>query len=265
MEPTAQGLARTYSDRVYPDPWEKVLDYRRVQAYAAEHPKHGRTRVGNALDLPPSRVRGWINGGMPDPVRGIQTAITHGWLDPDPNSDIAAALVELLAHVLAGGSITHQTLVPAVTTGRRIDRDDVRAAFERVGVDTVIRHSDTDGRATEVLPTADASVLGRCLVAMGAPAGEKVYADEFPSVVWEVPKAVRESFARIYVAHRATQFADKRTMAIPEDRSLTYLKGIRDLLADVTGESVTASDHSVTISADAARVLYPGSSEIHLS
>jgi len=82
MEPTAQALARTYSDREYPDPWEKVLDYRRVQAYAAEHPKHGRTRVGNALDLPPSRVRGWLNDGMPDPVRGIQTAIDHGWLDP---------------------------------------------------------------------------------------------------------------------------------------------------------------------------------------
>jgi len=37
MEPTARSLARTYSDRVYPDPWEKVEDYQRVQAYAAEH------------------------------------------------------------------------------------------------------------------------------------------------------------------------------------------------------------------------------------
>lgn len=265
MEPTAQGLARTYSDRVYLDPWEKVLDYRRVQAYAAEHPKHGRTRVGRALDLPPSRVRGWINGGMPDPVHGIQTAIDYGWLDPDPDGDIAAALVELLAHVLAGGSITHQTFVPAVTTGRRIDSDDVRTAFDRVGVDTVTRHRDTDGRATEILPATDASVLGRCLVTMGAPAGEKVHADEFPSVIWEVPAAVRESFARIYVAHRATVFENKRTMAIPEERSLTYLKGLRDLLADATGERVTASDHSVTISADAARALYPGTGEIHFS
>ena len=42
MEPTARSIARTYSDRVYPDPWEKVEDYQRVQAYAAEHPNAGR-------------------------------------------------------------------------------------------------------------------------------------------------------------------------------------------------------------------------------
>lgn len=257
MDPTAQALARTYSDREYPDPWEKVLDYRGVQAYAAEHSKHGRTRVGKALNLPPSRVRGWLNGGMPDPVRGIQTAIDYGWLDPTPDSDTTAALVELFAHVLAGGSITAKTFVPAVATGSRVDRGDVRTAFARVGVDTIVRHGDTDGRATEVLPAANASVLGRCLVAMGAPAGEKVYADAFPPVVWDVPKAVRVSFARIYVAHRATMFADKRTMAVQEERSLAYLEGLCEFLADVTGESVTVSNHSVTISADAARELYP--------
>ena len=173
MSPTAQALARTYSDRGYSDPWEKVLDYRRVREYAAEHPAHGRTRVGNALDLPPSRVRGWLKDGMPDPVRGIQTAIDHGWLDPDPAGETAAALVDLLAHVLAGGSIKTQTYVPSVTVGRRLETDDVRAVFDRVGVETVVRRADDDGRATEVLPERDGSVLGRCLVAMGAPAGEK--------------------------------------------------------------------------------------------
>lgn len=257
MEPTAQALARTYSDREYPDPWEKVLDYRRVQEYAAEHPKYGRTRVGNALDLPPSRVRGWLNGGMPDPVRGIQTAIDYGWLDPD--GDTAAGLVELLAHVLAGGSITGETFVPAVAIGRRVGLDDVRAAFDRIGVDAVVRHDDADGRATEVLPSADASVLGRCLVTMGAPAGGKVAIDDFPSIVWDVPAAVRKSFARIYVDHRATAYSNKRTMSIQEERPLAYLEELRDLLVDVTGESVTASDHSVTISADAVRELYPPS------
>jgi hypothetical protein len=78
MEPTAQSIARTYSDRVYPDPWEKVEDYQRVQAYAAEHPNAGRTAVGTALELPAGRVRSWLNGGQPDPVRGIETASAHG-------------------------------------------------------------------------------------------------------------------------------------------------------------------------------------------
>jgi len=54
-------------------------------------------RVGNALDLPNERIRGWLEDMIPDPVRAINTAIDHGWLDPDPDSETAAALVELLA------------------------------------------------------------------------------------------------------------------------------------------------------------------------
>ncbi|MYL69175.1 hypothetical protein [Halorubrum distributum] len=257
MKPTAPALARTYSDREYPDPWEKVLDYRRVQEYAAEHPNHGRTRVGKALDLPPSRVRGWLKDGMPDSVRGIHTAIDHGWLDPDPESETAAALVDLLAHVLAGGSIKNQTYVPSVTVGGRIGIDDIQTAFSRVGVETVVRRADDDSRATEILPESNGSVLGRCLVTMGAPAGEKVGLDAFPSVVWEASESARVAFARTYIDHRATEFSDKRTIVLREERPPAYLEGLRDFLADVTGGPVTLGDRSVTVSADAARKFCP--------
>lgn len=253
MSPTARALARTYSDREYTDPWKKVLDYRRVREYVADHPKHGRTRVGNALDLPPNRIRTWISGGMPDPVRGIQTAIGYGWLDPD--DEIAGGLIELLAHVLAGGSITADTFVPAVTTCRRVGLDRIRETFDRVGVETTVRHGDTGRRATEVVPTTDASVLGRCLVTMGAPAGRKVGLDRFPAAVWDVSREHQRSFAGIYVAHRAAEYPEKRTMVIQEDRSETYLRGLRELLADVSGKTVTLGNRTVTISADAVRAL----------
>ena len=193
MEPTARSIARTYSDRVYPDPWEKVEDYQRVQAYAAEHPKAGRTAVGTALELPAERIRLWLKGGKPDPVRGIETASANGWLDPEPDSDMASALVELLAHVLAGGSI-NETFVPAITVGRRTDRETIEAAFAAVGVNAYCRHVDSDGRATELYPATDASVLGRCLVAMGAPHGSKTALDAVPAVVWECPERIRRRF-----------------------------------------------------------------------
>jgi len=255
MEPTAQTLARTYSDREYPDPWEKVLDYRRVREYASDHPKHGRTRVGNALDLPPGRIRGWLNDGVPDPVRGMHTAIDYGWLDPGPDSNIAAGLVDLLAHILAGGSITNRTFVPAVATGQRVGLDEIEAAFGRVGVETTVRHETTESRATEVIPAVDGSVLGRCLVTMGAPTGEKVNLDSFPSVVWDVPESVQRSFARIYIDHRARIYPEKRTMVIQEERSRSYLEGLREFLSTVTDESVTLGDRNVTVSADAVREL----------
>lgn len=65
MEPTARALVRTYSECVYPDPWEMVLDYRRVREYAAEHPTAGRVRVGNALDSRTSAAAGGSKARSP--------------------------------------------------------------------------------------------------------------------------------------------------------------------------------------------------------
>lgn len=255
MDPTAKALARTYSDRVYLDPWEKVLDYQRVLKYAAEHPNAGRTRVGNALELPPGRVRGWLNETVPDPVRGINTATEYGWIDPDLHGETAAALVELLAHVLAGGTIPEQRFEVAVSEGRRVGVEEIRAAFERVGVETRIRHRGVHSRATEVVSTTDTSVLGRCLVTMGAPRGNKTTIERLPAAVWAVPIDVRREFARIYIAHRATTWESKATLRIQEQRPRSYLDDLRRLLAELTGESVTAGDLAVTVSADAVRKL----------
>ena len=255
MQPTAQALARTYSDRVYPDPWEKVLDYRRVLDYPAEHPNAGRVRVGNTLDLPNERIRGWLEDMIPDPVRAINTAIDHGWIDPDPDSETAAALVELLAHVLAGGSIAAKSYVPAVTPGERVNAAEIRRAFERVDIETKSRNADAPGRATEIVPTCNGTILGRCLVTMGAPTGVKTTLDRIPAVVWEVPRPVRRSFAQIYIRHRGLNYKGKSTTRVQVDRPGSFIEELQDVLADVLDERVTASDTGITISADAAREL----------
>ena len=229
MDPTAQALARTYSDRVYSNPWEKVLDYRRVREYAAEHPDAGRVRVGNALGLPHERVRGWLKDTVPDPVRAINTATSHGWLEPDPDGETAAALVGLLAHVLAGGSISVGSYVPAVTPGARVDAVEIHHAFERVGVATKARNADASGRATEIVPTCDGTVLGRCLVTMGAPTGVKTSINQLPAAVWAVPRPVRRSFARIYVRHRGLNYQKKSTTRIQVDRPQSFVNELHDL------------------------------------
>ncbi|WP_435074022.1 hypothetical protein [Halorubrum sp. HHNYT27] len=255
MFPTARALARTYSDREYPDPWEKVVDYRRVREYAAEHPNAGRMRVGNALDLPNERVRGWLKDAIPDPVRAINTATEHGWLDPDPDGETAAALVELLAHVLAGGSVSATSYVPAVAPGERVDAAEIRRAFERVGVETKHRNAGASGRATEIVPTCDGTVLGRCLVTMGVPAGVKTSLDRLPAAVWDVPCPVRRAFVRTYVRHRGLNYEGKSTTRIQVDRPKSFIDDLRDVLADVLDGRVTASDAGITISADAVREL----------
>ena len=255
MEPTPESLSRTYSDRVYPDPWEKVLDYRRVREYAAEHPNAGRVRVGRALDLPSGRVRGWLKDTVPDPVRGINAAIDRGWLGPDPDSETAAALVELLAHVLAGGSITARNHSPGVAPGERVDAEEIRDAFERAGVETRTRNADAPGRAPEIVPTCDGTVLGRCLVAMGAPAGEKTTLERLPAVVWDVPRPVRRSFAQIYVRHRGLKYPDKSTTQVQVKRPDSFIAELRDVLDDVLNEPIGGTRTRLTISAEAARDL----------
>ncbi|MGQ3331273.1 hypothetical protein [Halorubrum sp. FL23] len=252
MEPTARSIARTYSDREYADPWEKVEDYQRVQAYAAEHPKAGRTAVGTALELPAGRVRPWLNGGKPDSVRGIDTASANDWLDPECN--MAGALVKMLAHVLAGGSI-NETFVPAITLGRRVDREAIEAAFTAVGVDAHCRHLNSDERATELYPATDASVLGRCLVAMGAPHGAKTALDSVPAVVWESPESLRRQFVEIYVAHRGAYFETKATTRIKEERPKSYIADLHKLIDGSVSGSVSHGEQAITISADAAREL----------
>lgn len=255
MQPTAQGIARTYSDRVYPDPWEKVLDYRRVYEYSAEHPNAGRSHIGNVLDLPSGRVRGWINNSIPDPVRGINTAIDYGWVEPEPEGKIAASLVKLLAHVLSGGSISEKYFVPAVAPGKRVEIKEIQQAFENVGVETVTRHENSKSRSTEVVPANDGSVLGRCLVTMGVPNGEKTKLDRLPPAVWDVPLNVRRSFAQIYLRHRGLEHKQKATTQVQVKRPTSFIEDLWKLFDEVCDGKVTRSDERITISADAAREL----------
>lgn len=252
MEPTAPSLARTYSDRVYSDPWKKVEDYQRVQAYAAERPNAGRTAVGTALELPAGRVRPWLDGGQPDSVRGIEIASANGWLDP--TCGMAGALVELLAHVLAGGSI-NGAFVPAISIGRRVERDVIEKSFTEVGVDTHARHETSDGRVTEILPATDASVLGRCLVAMGAPQGTKTDLEAVPTIVWESPDAIQRRFVEVYVAHRGAYFETKATTRIQEERPESYISNLYKLINKSVSSQVSHGERGITISADAAREL----------
>lgn len=67
-------LARTCTHPSYDDPYDAVLDYQRVQTIAADNPDKGAAAIATIVELPRSRIRPWLDGGMPDPVRAIATA-----------------------------------------------------------------------------------------------------------------------------------------------------------------------------------------------
>ena len=101
-------LARTYNTPSYDDPYDAVSDYRRVQRAAANHPNMGSSALSNIVELPRSRIRGWVDDdadSMPDAVRGISVAQNKGWLDP--TGDTAVALAAIVGHLFGAGPQKH--------------------------------------------------------------------------------------------------------------------------------------------------------------
>lgn len=257
VAPTSQEFAYTYNTPSYGDPWDCVEDYHRVIDYTANHPQKGSSAVAPVLDLPRGRIRPWMNGSRPDVVRGIQAAETRGWLAEHTTPEQEQALVELAAWALSGGSVhvgdeayAYFALEPHT-----------RTEFERIATTAnvpyrVVREDDP-GRATEARATTDGSVLARVLAAMGVPVQGKSsdLPTHLPEFAGTLDAENRRQFARIYVLNRAAEHDGKDTLTIREERPESYLDELTELLGQVSGERVTRSGKTITISAAAARNL----------
>jgi len=255
--PTPEALARTYHSHSYADPWNAVEDYNRVMEYQGRHPNKGSCAVANALDLPRSRVRPWLDGSKPDPVRAIQIADRHGWLRLDYHDQQFQALNRLVAWVYSGGSIAEESWVPQFSLDGPSDREQLTTHFGVLGVEWTTVHDDEESRATELRPAEHASVLGRVLSVIGAPVSGKGPATDLslPAYLDGAPTDVRQAFADVYLQNRAVEHADKRTLTINEERSAAFRRELAALLRELSGESVTAAEKYVTISSAARTAL----------
>lgn len=255
--PDAQALAATYNTPSYEEPWTAVEDYQRVLEYTADHPDKGSSAVSTALDLPRSRIRPWMNGSRPDVVRGIQTAEDHGWLQDHSTPETRRALVELAAWVLSGGNLRVEEDARVYFA---LD-DGLEAEFERIADDAGVAYrtirDDEEGHATEVRIKEHGSVLARVLWAMGVPSGAKSRQEPkaLPSFVSHLDDELLEAFARVYLLNRGAEHENKATLTIREERPDSYLDELVDVLREASGERVTRTGQTVTVSADAARAL----------
>lgn len=73
-----QDFAESYNPpEVYENSWAAVEQYQMFLEVREETPEAGRVALARAMserlneEIPPSRVRTWLKGGMPDTVRGI--------------------------------------------------------------------------------------------------------------------------------------------------------------------------------------------------
>jgi hypothetical protein len=252
-----EELARTYDPVGYTDAVEQVTDYNNVQRYVGQHPDAGRVRVGNAFDLPPERVRGWMNDKRPDTVRGIGTARQHGWLDLDPDTNQGRRFAELAVGVIASGSIQQGNWQVAWAPETAEADHRLWRALDEHGVSPRRRHADDRDRPTELLPGVDGSVLARCLHTAGAPVGDtnERSLTALPDWLLDADEQTRQRCAVLVLLERAMTQQSKDTVQFRgQNRSLAYRRSLARLFRSLVDGEVSVGEN-VVLSADAVREL----------
>jgi len=264
---SSEELAQTYRPPTERNAWEQVQLYHQSQRYPDDW---GAARVASAINaddevpfetLSRSNLRAWVDGdGMPDAARAVTVAEDLGWVATEWTPTVRA-FAELVIGVYACGSIATDTWVPTWAPDSGVGRETIVAGLERIGVGckAITRTEKSDGkrRADELRPRQHASILGRALHVAGAALGDKNLKSTagLPEWLATAPPSVRGSAAELLVRERAIVYPEKATRRIQSERHPQYFTDVAALIEDVTGESVTASDSGVTISADAVRAL----------
>lgn len=251
------GFVRTYNPPAFPDPIDLLEEYYDVIRFAAEHPNLGSAAIAARLDVPRSRIRGWVDDDppvIPDCIQGLHTAEDRGWVEVEQDSTEFRGLNVLVAQVFSGGSINSQSYVPSFAVADVRDTDRVACALIDVGVEYMIDRSDEPGRATEIKPTESATILGRVLASMGAPVGEKVHQPlQLPDYLYLVDERHRRAFVRTYLENRGQQYDTKETITFREERADQYLNELTAFMEDMSGAQVRRNGKNVVVSAEAAR------------
>jgi len=258
----ADALARTY-DHPSKDPVAAVELYREA---TAKPENWGSQRVASAINsdqgnefegISRAEVQAWVDGdSKPDVVRAVDEARDLGWT-ADEWTDTVRALAELVIGVYAFGSINKRDYSPSWSPNKDANEGAIEDALDRVGVDSQHVERDHQGQGDEIKPAHHGTQLGRALVVAGAPVGDK-NADSvrgLPDWIDDAPRVVQMDFALLFVRGRGSQRRGKATRQIQADRPESYFTDVAQLIEEVTGETVTATDAGVTISADAVREL----------
>ena len=218
------AFAQTYSPPNDIDPGELLDQYRRFVDYQAEHPKAGRYKIANALGIPEGRARSWIDGGMPDVVRGIETATKHGWFQTDGETHLA--VTRLVAGIFAAGSVNNVwTPRWSATDGIPVEQD-----LRQIGAGVKQIDRVQAERGDELEPTTHPRVLGRVLVARGA-VKSRNSASTLPSYLFADQSAGRV-FVKTYIQARGVTPTDRNHIQIYENkRSDTFHEELAQLVA----------------------------------
>ena len=244
--PSTEAVAETYNTPGVKSPIEAIEAYEEYQREWASS-ELGSQAISTRMELPRGRIRTWKEGGKPDVVRGIKTARENGWLECPVDGETFGALNRLVAGVFSGGSIFDPSFEPSFSTPDSVVETQLRADLEAIGAGCKKVMSNS-GNVEELRPKKDATVLGRVLVALGAPQGQKAkQIDRLPLYLDDAPLSVRREFARVYVSNRAAERSGRDFVQIQEERSEQYLNSLERLLNSVVDAEVWRNKRAILL------------------
>jgi len=147
---------------------------------------------------------------------------------------------------LFAGGIAEESYPPAFHVTRET-RGCLEQTLELANVaEYRTEHADDGGRAIEIRPTTDQTTLGRLLVALGAPQGQKGEGRRFglPCYLGPAPDAVRRRFVAIYLLNRASDSEGVPGLEITEKRPAAYLEALAGLIRSVTTADVRVTERN---------------------
>jgi hypothetical protein len=249
-----RAFVRTYSSRGFEDTWDIIEAFEEVQAVRAKYPERGSSFVAQKAGYPRSWIRRWVDDdAIPYPYQGLQTALSHGWLDLKPGNRQTRALVALVAYVLGKGSLKGEKYEPRASAGWRVTLEELHEAFAAVGVDSETVLTDDPERPPQVRPTTDGSVLGRVLYILGVPAGrEDRRRTRLPSILNDIDIQTRARFCEVFVRQRGidSHYESFDPTRVLVDRPERFRREFAALVANVTGEEAEPYSRGVEISLD---------------
>ncbi|TYL37239.1 hypothetical protein CV102_18160 [Natronococcus pandeyae] len=249
-----RNLARTYSSQAYEDPWEIVEDYQRVLEYTGRQPNAGSQRVASKLNLPRSRIRPWMDGSIPHPVRAIQTAETRDWLPLTEDTDAFDPLNRLVAWGCSQGTLKNEIFAPYFIVHSDEDRERITGLLEQLDLEPVEERTEDKNRSAEVRVSDNGAILGRVLYTLDVPLDDEAL-NTLPSYLDSVSEPSKRVFARTYLENRGQYWEfNSRWILEHSNRTGSYRRSLASFYADL-GADVEVHEDTISIDSDFARDL----------
>lgn len=241
-----EAFVRTYDLPETTDPSELVTVY--------HHLRDGLETATSALgleDTSQNPADRWGNLAQ-QAIRDLEVAEGHQWVDLTTESEIFRGLNVLVATICSTKPLGADRYTPEFPVESARDIDRVAWAIHRTGVGYRFSRSGQAGTAKTLSPKEHPTILGRVLVALGAPVSGAQSKTHLPAYLEVVEHLHQRAFARTYLANRAHASEDSGAIVLEEDRDEPYLQNLRNFLRSITGEGVRCEGTRVIVSAGAA-------------